>query len=697
MKRFTNVLLAVVLILTLVLGTACETLSNHTHTPKSTTWEYDETGHWHVCSFEGCTEKVDFAAHSGGTATYKDKAKCAVCGTKYGDVTAHECDWVETTRTVSCVRDGSISYKCSLCSKTKTDQVKKYGHKYEEMTDYSRMQLCTNPGCKAAIFPESNSDFHSKAEYTFNSADRERVDATYDQLVATLEGYGDYDATLHGYDVASEWYTKNAAFEDAFYAFEDEIYFVIAQYQFAKIQSDIDFKNQDKQNAQLEISNYYDEVLAYYNSLFPLVYETPLREYFFYGMTQEEIDELLEETRNASDPEWVRLSNRNNEIETEYEAITNISGDARVLELYAEFVANNNAMAQIKGYDNYMDYAYENIYGREYTPDQMETYYQYLVQYIAPLATKYETAWKNNQNKHSGGKQYDNFVSFVSDSFFINPTVNKAVNDFLEVIETTDSQGNTVSYYEIFNDLMETENYFRGTYDGAYSWYIRSLETPILFFGNGSDGANTVIHEFGHYANELKNYDNPQSFDLSETHSQGLEVLFMSWLNEHKTGLVTQTVYDLYSSYTLLNNLWITCIAAGVDAFERAVYSNNYTGASAESIMADGQITGDEYDTIFAEIMAELGLSGYNDYWRKVVVRSAGYYISYSVSMLCSLQLASDGTNFDQQVQAYLKLVNYSEIEEQIDFNYKQVLEYAGLMSYDDEDMFKYIAKVLAI
>ncbi|MBO5866942.1 MAG: hypothetical protein J6Q55_02685, partial [Clostridia bacterium] len=360
MKRFTHILLALVLVFTLVFGAACETLKNHTHTGAAD-WQTDETGHWHQCTFEGCEEKVDFAAHTGGTATYTDKAKCSVCSVKYGTPIAHECDWQEdpSRRTVTCTRDGTMYYKCSLCGGTKTEKVTKLGHNYAPITSYSRMQRCTNYKCTAAIFPQSTSDFHSKVEYTFNDADKARVDGTYDALVATLEGYGEYNESLHGYSESSEWFTKNADFEEAFLAFEEEIYFVIAQYQFAKIQSDIDFKNEDKQNAQLTISNYYDEVLADYNSIFPAVYETPLREFFFYGMTQEEIDELLEDTRNASNPRWVELSNRNNEIETDYEKVAHTHSS--VTTLYQEFVANNNEMAQIKGYDNYMEYAYENI------------------------------------------------------------------------------------------------------------------------------------------------------------------------------------------------------------------------------------------------------------------------------------------------------------------------------------------------
>ncbi|MBO5867086.1 MAG: hypothetical protein J6Q55_03450, partial [Clostridia bacterium] len=69
MKKLTKiVLLVAVLVLSLVLATACETLENHEHKPETSLWFSDGTNHWHTCTFKGCVEKLDSAACSGGTA-----------------------------------------------------------------------------------------------------------------------------------------------------------------------------------------------------------------------------------------------------------------------------------------------------------------------------------------------------------------------------------------------------------------------------------------------------------------------------------------------------------------------------------------------------------------------------------------------------------------------------------------------------
>ncbi len=47
-------------------------------------WQHDATQHWHDCT--NCEEKLDAQAHTGGTATCTEKAKCAVCGASYGNL-----------------------------------------------------------------------------------------------------------------------------------------------------------------------------------------------------------------------------------------------------------------------------------------------------------------------------------------------------------------------------------------------------------------------------------------------------------------------------------------------------------------------------------------------------------------------------------------------------------------------------------
>ena len=71
-------------------------------------WASDATHHWHECANKNCdvtdnAGKDGYAEHSGGTATCTEKAKCTVCGVKYGAIdsanhTGKE-QWTQTATT----------------------------------------------------------------------------------------------------------------------------------------------------------------------------------------------------------------------------------------------------------------------------------------------------------------------------------------------------------------------------------------------------------------------------------------------------------------------------------------------------------------------------------------------------------------------------------------------------------------------
>ena len=77
-------------------------------------WTSDATGHWHRCADANCTEKLNFAAHTGGTATCTAKEVCTVCNQSYGEPDpnnhTHLSDWKfdETGHWKTCNDCGAI-------------------------------------------------------------------------------------------------------------------------------------------------------------------------------------------------------------------------------------------------------------------------------------------------------------------------------------------------------------------------------------------------------------------------------------------------------------------------------------------------------------------------------------------------------------------------------------------------------------
>ena len=88
-------------------ATKIETIPATGHSWKSD-WTSDATHHWHECANKNCdvtdnAGKDGYAEHSGGKATCTEKAKCTVCGVKYGAIdsanhTGKE-QWTQTATT----------------------------------------------------------------------------------------------------------------------------------------------------------------------------------------------------------------------------------------------------------------------------------------------------------------------------------------------------------------------------------------------------------------------------------------------------------------------------------------------------------------------------------------------------------------------------------------------------------------------
>ena len=99
--------------------------------------------HYHVCLNEGCNYTTEKMYCSGGVATCTDKAICTVCENAYGELLAHNYEFVVTSPT--CTTSGYTTYKCTLCDDTYVaDEVKELGH--TEVIDSLAYPTCTLTG-----------------------------------------------------------------------------------------------------------------------------------------------------------------------------------------------------------------------------------------------------------------------------------------------------------------------------------------------------------------------------------------------------------------------------------------------------------------------------------------------------------------------------------------------------------------------
>ena len=114
-------------------------------------WTFDATGHWHRCADANCTEKLNFAAHTGGAATCTAKKKCEICNQSYGELNPSNhtalSDWIfdETGHWKTCNDCGAIIEKAAHSGGTATCSAKKKcevcGQSYGELNPSNHTAL----------------------------------------------------------------------------------------------------------------------------------------------------------------------------------------------------------------------------------------------------------------------------------------------------------------------------------------------------------------------------------------------------------------------------------------------------------------------------------------------------------------------------------------------------------------------------
>ena len=596
----------------------------------------------------------------------------------------------------TCTTEGSRSYICD-CGATKTEKYgEATGHNIAEFVEYSRMMPCTNPGCSYAIFPEGNGKYSEVIVYKPELV--EGYVASYETIFAELDAIikaaDKYDPALHGFVKDSELYKANKAMEAKYEELLEVIEAVISQYQIANLEYYLNLDEDTKDNFNYVSEIRTDMVSEFYSFAAPIA-DSMFREYYYEGMTDAEINAYVAESDAVSNPEYAALVKRNDEIESEYMLISNPSSSSQVPVMYAEFVANNKKIAELLGYENYLAYAYKEVYSRDYSYTDVKTVYDYVKTYITPVYNAMYSNW-NSSGKYN--------KTYGDGSFFEYYDQNKALNDYIDLLTI---EGNkTLSFSDTFNSLMGDGLCFKGGKGGTA--YVTSLygmgedgkDLPIAYFSKGYENFFTVVHEFGHYMNDVYSEGMySQSYDLLEMHSQGNEMLFLAYLNNNP-GTIATVGLKFLNDYQPLNMFFAVMNAIAVDAFEQAVYTDSYDGYNADAIMdydaeAGLYITYDEYDLLFKSILEDLGIdpkwqSG--GYWRNAVLRSPCYYVSYSISALSVLQLLPMGTeDFDAASDAYLKLFSYvDEYANGGDYmSTVEILQYAGLNTFMDEELYK--------
>ncbi|MCQ2452038.1 MAG: hypothetical protein MJ075_02750 [Oscillospiraceae bacterium] len=185
--------------------------------------------------------------------------------------------------------------------------------------------------------------------------------------------------------------------------------------------------------------------------------------------------------------------------------------------------------------------------------------------------------------------------------------------------------------------------------DIGYTTNLYSYGVPFLFslaYGDAEDYTN-AIHEFGHF-NQMYHhaghylYDY-SDYDLSEVHSQGLELLFLEYA-EDMVGEEYEEDFCRYTIWSMLDSVIEGCL---YDEFLELAFEE-------ENPSPDG------LRELFQQVSVEYGYDGNDgEIWTEIShnFESPFYYISYSVSAMTALELYTESLkDREGAIETYLKL-----------------------------------------
>ena len=388
-------------------------------------------------------------------------------------------------------------------------------------------------------------------------------------------------------------------------------------------------------------------------------------------MDENEVSELID---TMPTERFYALSRREAELTEKY---SDIYGDNDACaELYIELVKLRNEIAAECGYDNYVDYANEIVYDRDYTEDDIEQFSEAVAEYISPLWGGLVGISMMLEDRYEGIPD-DKLKATVADIFYdIDEELGRSYSFMMEN-----------NLYDI--GLREGKN----SAAGAYTVILEGKWVPYLFTSDTDDSiwrVTTFIHESGHACSLMHTPDidapwvtylNTMSIDTCEVHSQGLELLC-----EHYFGKLfgSDAAYARYAEMATM---------AGV------IMDGCYFNEWQTRMYKEKEPTVEKANKIAAELLDKYyGLKDYKiedaqDMWVQVQHNFVApmYYISYAVSAMAAMDIYAEAiTDRESAVDKYMRLSAMGGF-----MPFTEALYAAELHDIFDDETIKYISKTV--
>lgn len=333
------------------------------------------------------------------------------------------------------------------------------------------------------------------------------------------------------------------------------------------------------------------------------------------------------------------LTDRETELVNEYySASTAPEPDLEACaDIFIELIEVRRQIAAAAGYDSYADYAYAEVYFRNYTPEDVQSIWAAVKENYVPSVAEVSTVFM------------DNYAALVEADLQVTS------QDLLNAIGTV-ARGLSPEAAEAYDYLVEhglCDTDLLSTKAGAsFTTLLRWYNEPYIFLS--TDGScsdySSAIHEFGHFLNY---YAAPADltfgtldYEVAEMQSIGMEFMATHWYEE----LFGPDTAHMLLIEALYNATLCVIDGALYDEFLQRVY-------------AEEDLTRERVCEIYTEVFEEYGYVPYDGYeWEWVYVPhnfdSPFYYISYCIASIPVLGLYGElQTSPETAADTYMRLV----------------------------------------
>ncbi len=490
--------------------------------------------------------------------------------------------------------------------------------------------------------------------YTLTPEDLERFDAACQRLLEITRSSRDPKEV-----------------EDAYYQAEDLYNFISDQQSVAFIlyccdESDEELKNRHLEATQMQ-SDAYNIMMEVLKAAF--FSDGPQKDVLFEGWTEAELHALMNYTQEVA-----QLELANEELLVQYRDLDDGDFDQGTAAIYGKLIANNNRIADIYGYENYYDYAYEVAYGRDYGGEAVEYAKKlaqaYLVDGVVDALDHFSTKFQN-----LSANQQMLLINFMDSDY------EDLTEDYLQMyIDSRQSPlpEDMVYMFEsgrvIFTDHSDAR-------EGAFTTSIGG--EPFCYFGPGYQNTLTLVHELGHFTGARHVELDLLPLDLAELQSQGNEWRMMAWMKQVLDG----DTYECLLAYRAYTDMASILISFMVDEFERQIYMDpNSAGYSLADFEEVASRVCEDYG---GEAFLRNNVTDFQDYWKLVVLEQPVYYISYAVSDLAAISLYTVAVE-DEALGD--KLYTALTVDADPTLGFLGNLELAGLQGPFDEEVYRRLA-----